>query len=531
MSVGMGLMVHSVLLLLTSGAVFAYQVENATSGGSVYFNESIPAEDNPAIQWIFKDAIIAQRFPGGTPVCIGLYGGRCELYVNGTLRLDRLTSVDDGNYTMTAQYPNSTIIKTSLYGLRVYTPVSNVKLTNSMSGWIWPGDSVSLTCSADGTVVNYSWSLQGAPLPNDSRYQFTQSYKVLTISPVFANDTGNFTCTAHGFLNSENSDEISLKLGSKISAVTLTSNTSGSYIWVGEDSASLHCSADGSNVTFLWNLKEGSVPPGPPYHISSQGDSPPQSNLLISPVSKTDAGPFTCEASNRLGNETSKPLNLSLAWKPEGNIACSAESDGQNIKLGCSWSGGHPAANVSLTFNGTIKNEITNVTSLVSKGNNFQGSDLICNGDQLGRTSHCTVPIGHPVAPGHNNNSITDAKVGGTLNLTVTVEPGLPVNFTWQPPPNNSRAYSVISTNFSSSYLIQHVTEKDAGNYECIAENIIGTRSFLFTVNVSEPAVVPPPTTTPAAGLSGGAIAGIVIGVLAGVALIGIAAFFIVKKK
>ncbi|XP_073458209.1 cell adhesion molecule CEACAM1-like [Aquarana catesbeiana] len=328
-SAGMALMIPCVLLLLNSGAVFVYQLENEIVGGSVYFYESIPVQDNPGITWNFKNATVAQSFPGGTPGCVGLYVGRCELYVNGTLRLDRLTSEDEGNYSMTAQYPNSTIIKSSLYGLRVYNPVSDVKLTSNISGVVWPGlNSVSLTCSARGTKVNYSWSLQGVPLPQDSPYHFTENNTVLTMSPVTANDNGTFTCTAYSWINNETSNGINLTLGSGISAVTLTSNTSGSYIWVGEESVSLHCSSDGSNVTFLWKLNGGSLPQGPQYHISSQGDSPPHSNLLISPISKTDAGPFTCQASNPLGNETSNALNLSLAFCPTATALCQTSGSG-----------------------------------------------------------------------------------------------------------------------------------------------------------------------------------------------------------
>lgn len=42
------------------------------------------------------------------------------------------------------------------------------------------------------------------------------------------------------------------------------------------------------------------------------------------------------------------------------------------------------------------------------------------------------------------------------------------------------------STNFSSSLQISDVEVEDAGYYECIAMNIIGSQSFRFTLNVTE---------------------------------------------
>ncbi|XP_040190576.1 carcinoembryonic antigen-related cell adhesion molecule 1-like, partial [Rana temporaria] len=622
MSEGMGLMVHSVLLLLASSVVSDTEVVNGTLGNFIYFTESF-SNTGLVLNWYFKGIPIAGYSPPLPPACIPDYAGRCQLYDNGTLRLDNLISADDGTYRFTAVQPPVTTVKDVSYELRVYPflnapvltgnvtsnnliggsyvslhcnasgqtvttytfdrdgknicsephvtcqdsylyfqpitgsnsgsytctirnpvstntsrnliqlnvsdPVSDVKLISNIPGVVWPGlDLVSLNCSARGTGVTYSWSLQGAPLPSDSRYHFTENYRVLTISPVTANDTGTFTCRASNWINNQTSNGINLALGSLISVVTLTGNTPGSYIWVGEDSVSLNCSADGSEVQFLWKLNGEPLPPGSQYQIS-QGGSPPHSNLLISPVSKNDAGPFTCEASNRLNSKTSNALNLSLNWTPEGNIACTALPDGQDIKLGCSWSGGHPEANVSLIFNGITENG-TNSVNVTSIGDNFQVSDLTCHGDQLGRKSQCTVRIGPPLALEDDNNATIDTVVGGTLNLTVTLKPGLPAKFYWKhtlfsqsKKSIQSRESSVSSTDFSSSYVIRDLTVNDAGKYECIAENAIGTQSFLFTVSVTE-------NVAPKDGLSGGAIAGIVIGVLAGVTLIGIAVFFIVKK-
>ncbi|KAM5132163.1 uncharacterized protein ACMZJ9_018931 [Mantella aurantiaca] len=774
MSAAMGLMIPCTLLLLISGAVFSYQIENGILGRSVHFYESIPIQVDPIIQWTFKNGIIAQRFPNGPPVC---NIERCQLFENGTLRLDNLTFADEGNYTITAQYPNVTLIKQFTYGLKVYNilnapvltrndtsnsliggsivslhcnasgqtvttysfnhegknicsephvtcrdsylyfqpitvsdngrynctiqnpvssntsntlqltvidRVSEVNLTSNKSGIVWPGlDSVSLTCSARGTNVTYSWNLQGSPLVPGPQYSFMENNTVLTISPVSDKENGTFTCTASNQISTETSNGIKLILGSKVSAVMLTSNTSGSLIWAGEDSVSLNCSADGSNVTFTWKLNGKLLPHDPRYHLS-KFDSPPHSNLLISPVSRNDYGPFTCEASNPISNETSTALNLNLAcqmsgpwladahallelvksevsggddhstlyessaemdltyhypsngveeavqeceqslerklgfspnihsyvempvWKmtavhripekmvsgnkrkwqmklirkkektspvedhlliksdvqesdfesrsrghvhkrcedsenveenlehescrsPENGISCSAIPIGSDVELRCSWPGGQPEANVSLIFDGKTEAGTSNVFSNVT--NVFQGSNLTCHGDQLGRTSQCTYIFAPPMAPGHKNNTITEAKVGETVVLQVILEPGLPGEFTWNhlkagsSPIQISRKGFVESNSSSSILRISNVTVADAGEYICIAKNIIGNQSFLFTVDVAVA------VTMAKKGLDGGAIAGIVIGVLAAVTLIGILIFFIVKKK
>lgn len=99
----------------------------------------------------------------------------------------------------------------------------------------------------------------------------------------------------------------------EVTAVMVTSNASG-LVWVEQESVSLHCSAWGSAVNFSWSLNREPLPQDPRYHIT-QSDSPPQSNLIISPVSKSDAGRFTCTASNKLNNATSSGLTLSMACK------------------------------------------------------------------------------------------------------------------------------------------------------------------------------------------------------------------------
>ncbi|XP_071968913.1 titin-like [Engystomops pustulosus] len=191
-------------------------------------------------------------------------------------------------------------------------PVSDVAVTSNVSGLLWPGiDSVSLRCSARGTDVSYSWSLQGAPISGGGRFHVTENNMRLVISPVSSDDSGSFICTARNLLNSKNSSDVRLSLAVGVSAVTLTSNTSAA-LWAGQDSVSLYCSARGSAVTFSWSLNGSSVSSNPPYSIT-HSDSPPSSNLTISPVSRGDTGPFTCTATNLLNTDTSDGHILNLA--------------------------------------------------------------------------------------------------------------------------------------------------------------------------------------------------------------------------
>ncbi|XP_073426877.1 cell adhesion molecule CEACAM1-like [Dendrobates tinctorius] len=446
---------------------------------------------------------------------------------------------DGGSYTCTIQNPISTNTSNSL-NLTVYYPVSDVTITSNLSGLVWPGlDSVTLKCSAQGTNVRYSWSLKGAPISGGTEYILTDDNKTLIINPVSTNDNGSFICTAKNIINSLNSSDVMFNLATRVSAVTLTSNTSV-VLWAGEDSVSLYCSAQGSAITFSWSLNGSQVSSKPPYSIT-QSDSPPNSNLTISPVSKTDTGPIICQATNRANNMNSSAANFNIKWSPDGNIVCTAQPIGQILELGCSWPGGNPAANVTMIFDDVQNTLINEVFRNVSSSSNIHGSNLTCNGNQR-RTSSCVLIFEPPKSPDHKNDSVTSGTVGGAVNLTVDLQAGvqsratalstqaLPASFSWYQG-NSSTAiqnggkFKVDSTSYASTLNIDKLTEAESGDYKCVAENLIGKTTFIFNVKVSKS------DGGSSGGLDGGAIAGIVIGVLAGVTIIGIIVFFIVKKK
>ncbi|XP_056399605.1 carcinoembryonic antigen-related cell adhesion molecule 1-like isoform X2 [Hyla sarda] len=461
------------------------------------------------------------------------YWGRyfvCSNCRGSFLDLRPITEFESGYFTCTIQNPFSKNTSNTL-SLNVVGPISNVVVTSNISGLVWPGiDSISLRCAANARLISYSWILQGATISTGNRFQLSADNSTLTISPVTTSDNGTFICTATNVLSSLNSSEVKLNLASPVSAVTLVSNTLGD-VWSGQDSASLFCSAQGSAIKFSWRLNGNPVSPNPPYYIT-QSNSPPSSNLIISPVSKIDAGLFTCTASNRENSETSTEISLSMNWFPDGNILCTAESIDRNIQLGCSWLEGKPAANVTLRFNNReykgTEQVFLNVTSYI----NWQ--NLICYGNQLEKTSVCALPLEPPNSPDSPDNTLISYTEGDTAVLTTNLSSGyqssfqvLPAQFSWfrdfdNSPIQTGGKFSVNSTDYASTLKIDPVYKSESGIYKCIARNIIGRTTFLFYVEVSE-------KYSP--GLDGGQTAGIVIGVLAGVVIILTIVFFILKKN
>ncbi|KAM4016358.1 cell adhesion molecule CEACAM5-like [Anomaloglossus baeobatrachus] len=456
------------------------------------------------------------------------------------LDLTPISENDSGSYTCTIQNPVSANTSDPR-SLIVYVPVSNVAVTSNVSGLVWPGlDSVTLRCSARGTNISYLWSLKGAPISGGGRYTLTDNNTALIISPVSTTDNGPFTCTARNIINSQNSNDVKLNLAAPVSSVALTSNTSA-VLWAGQDSVSLYCSAQGSAITFSWSLNGSKVSLNPSYSIT-QGDSPPNSTLTISPVSKTDTGPFICTVSNRANSMNSNAANLNINWFPDGYIFCTAQPINQVVKLGCSWPGGKPAANVTMIFGGVQNTSANEVYRNVSSSSDIHGNNLTCNGDQLGRNSRCILSFEPPTSPDHKNNTVTPALLGSAVNLIVDLQAGvrsrattmstqvLPASFSWyqgnnSTPIQTGGKFRVDSTPYASTLNIDKLTEAESGEYKCVAENFMGSSTFLFKVKVSQS------VGGSSGGLDGGAIASIVIGVLAGVALIGVIAFFIVKKR
>ncbi|XP_075439897.1 cell adhesion molecule CEACAM6-like isoform X2 [Ascaphus truei] len=466
------------------------------------------------------------------------YFSRASPLPDGSLQISDLVTSDRGNYT--AQIQADTQLQYT-----VYLPVYDILTPPSLTGPPSPsvnGTNVTLHCNAGGqAVLNYTF-IRDQQSVSCAQHHVTcsESSPFLYFRPIIESDSGNYTCTIQNPVSNSSSAPVRLSVAVSVSAVTLHSNASGPVL-VEKDSVSLTCSALGTDVSFSWSLRGALLPQNPRYKLT-----PNNSTLIISPVTRNDTGSFTCTASNSVNNETSAPLNLT--WSPDGHIVCAAGRPGQRVQLLCSWPGGYPAADLHLQFYNLTETRQDQVTINVSQDQITPDTELSCRGTQAGREETCALTIDTPQSAGFKNSSQVTGTLGKSVILTVTLTNGravlplqlpasiptpqiLPANFTWSrltPEPSPlplGGNFTVESSDYGSRLVVSPVTESVAGRYQCRAENLMGSTSFIFILNVTAEKV------SAGSRLGPGEIAGIVIGVLAGVTLIAIIVFFIVKPK
>ncbi|XP_069802815.1 pregnancy-specific beta-1-glycoprotein 8-like [Dendropsophus ebraccatus] len=303
-----------ILLLALSGNMAAVINVVATLGRSVLLNLNYELPASSLIQWNFNGPLVAQYF---TPSfhCYHQLTGRCEVYRNGSLRIDNVSYADEGDYVLNTQVlgsPDS--IKSTEYQLRVYASLTapTLRYSAGTNNPLISGTNVTLQCDAGNqSVTTYTFSKDQKMICSDSQPPCRGQY--LDFTPISESDSGSYTCTIQNPVSSNTSNSLTLTVYAPVSAVTVTSNTSGA-LWAGQDSASLYCTAQGSAITFFWTLNGNPVSSIPPYYIT-QSDSPPHSYLTISPVSKNDTGPITCTASNQANSVTSNATSLNINCK------------------------------------------------------------------------------------------------------------------------------------------------------------------------------------------------------------------------
>ncbi|XP_072282754.1 V-set and immunoglobulin domain-containing protein 10-like [Pyxicephalus adspersus] len=201
-------------------------------------------------------------------------------------------------------------------------PASATELTKSSRGWVWEGKSVSLQCSTQVVNATFSWKVNENVLPTSDRYHFFKNKagtnSTLTISPVFRNDTGSYTCEVFNTTVKEISNAQNISVAKPTDSLAIgciaRSGTGGVLLtcsWIGgQPAAIIELSFNGTIETGL-NKVDRSV------HLDYDAQQPE----------------FIC-----LGNHVGKTTKCKMTFErpasaTHDNNAITSVKEGENIKL------------------------------------------------------------------------------------------------------------------------------------------------------------------------------------------------------
>uniref|UniRef100_A0A8C9QM43 Ig-like domain-containing protein n=1 Tax=Spermophilus dauricus TaxID=99837 RepID=A0A8C9QM43_SPEDA len=332
-------------------------------------------------------------------------------------------------------------------------------------------------------------------------------------------DTGFYTLRT---LNNELRPELAtgeIRVHEKLPKPNITINNSQPM--EGEDSLALTCEPEISYATYLWKINSQTITDGDRLKLSNNNRT-----LTLFSVTRNDTGPYECETQNPVSASRRDPLTLNISYGPDAPIINPPDSHirpGTNLNLSCH-ADSNPPAQFSWSFNGRPL-ESTQELSIPNLSTNNSGS-YVCvahnSVTNLHRTTTKNISISGLVA--QPSLRATNTEPHSVAMTCFSDDPG--ISITWI---LNSQTLQLTDrmqlSPDHSTLSIDSVRQEDAGEYQCEASTpASSTRSDRYRLAVI--CEWPPTPCLPV-----GAIAGIVTGVLVGVALVAALGCFLLHTR
>ncbi|XP_030652966.1 carcinoembryonic antigen-related cell adhesion molecule 1 isoform X2 [Nomascus leucogenys] len=378
-------------------------------------------------------------------------------------------------------------------------------------------------------IVAYAiGTAQATPGPAYSSRETVYPNASLLIQNVTQNDTGFYTLQVikSDLVNEEVIGQFHVY--PELPKPSITSNNSNPE--EDKDAVTFTCEPEAQDTTYLWWVNGQSLPVSPRLQLSNGNKT-----LTLLSVTRNDTGPYECEIQNPVSANRSDPVTLNVTYGPDTPTISPSDTyyrPEANLNLSC-YAASNPPAQYSWLINGTFEQStqelfIPNITVNNSGSYTCHANNLVTGRN---RTTVKTIIVSElsPVVaqPQIKASKTTVTEDKDSVNLTCsTNDTGISISwfFNNQSLPSSER---MKLSQGNTTLSINPVKREDAGKYWCEVFNPISKNQsdpIMLTVNYNDP--------SPENGLSPGAIAGIVIGVLALVVLIAVAlACFLHFKK
>ncbi|XP_052061299.1 hemicentin-1-like isoform X6 [Mytilus californianus] len=384
------------------------------------------------------------------------------------------------------------------------------------------GNQISITCTVSGSpsATNVYWmkqqtgggSFSNLDISGNNRYSGgTLNSPTLVITSAQFSDEGNYRC--HGVNAAGDSNSIVTNLDVTGNVPTVTLSTTLFPVLVGND-ITIGCNviSNPGATNVYWRFENSgnqittiSANSNTAKYGGSTTTSP---SLVIKNVDFSDAGKYTCFATNSIGTGNSQEGTLQVSGQPPNVVVTLPNYSvdfGQQVTLGCTVTANPSHTSVYWTRN---KNGITTNINVANSGGKYSGSTVgspsltitnsnlddqasyICNAQNsvgLGSSSTTVLTVSGniPIVTVTQNQYNVDYGNTVTLGCTVTANPTHSVVY-WQKIKggvtttidasaiSNNARLSGSSVN-SPSLVITNVNLDDIASYICFAQNSVGT--------------------------------------------------------
>ncbi|XP_054620626.1 carcinoembryonic antigen-related cell adhesion molecule 6 [Dunckerocampus dactyliophorus] len=439
------------------------------------------------------------------------YQGRVDVdRQNGSLRLSALTTADSGDFIVNILNAEGQT-ETGDIHLRVLEPVSSVAISSNLPEAVEHNSTVVLTCSAKGSFLKFSWLNKTTAITADGKrlvLKDSDTSSELTINGVLRTDlVGPIYCMAANKLETEKSAPFNLTVHYGPDDVTLLPADVPQFIRAGSD-FNLTCATRSSPpATFTWYRNQTMMEFGRAVMPLEIVQKHPQWERMSA---------YTCRASNAKtqrqvasravsfavmeplsGVKVSGPSAVLMAGNGSANLSCRVTEGA--VTSGTWQKDGKPlvaGGRVTLAADGSSVS-----IAPLQKEDNGEYECRLANAVSVQRASYKMVVNFGPEAVTVSGKNAVEVRDAVTLTCLAASIPA--ASFTWK--------FNGTLTNVkAAAYVIGEAMYKNTGAYMCQAHNAVTGKTATYTHNLSVKE-----EGTLDEGLSDGAIAGIVIGILA----------------
>ncbi|XP_038194410.1 carcinoembryonic antigen-related cell adhesion molecule 1-like isoform X1 [Arvicola amphibius] len=345
----------------------------------------------------------------------------------------------------------------------------------------------------------------------------------LLFQNVTQNDTGAYTLQI--LMQSYDPTKVSVQfhVHPLLPKPQITSNNSNPM--EGEDAIALMCEPETENTNYLWRRNGQSLSEGDRLKLSEDNRT-----LTLLSVVRNDTGAYECETRNPVSTSRSDPYTLNITYGPDVPIISPSNNYFHlrtNLSLSCQ-AASNPPALYSWFVNGELLSSsqellIPNITT----NNSGSYTCFVYNSvTGLNKTAVKNITVLEPVTtPSIQVTNTTVKELGSVFLNCSSNDTGISIHWLFNGQSLGLTDRMKLSLD-NSTLSIDPVRREDSGVYQCEVSNPVSSKR-------SDPIqldIIADPTQG-SSGLSGGAIAGIVVGSVAGVTLIAALAYFFYFRK